>query len=87
MTTASIVVGFLLLLVAIIAVRDPGAGAHTVFLSNFFGAIAEQATATLRPKYGRQILALGLDSEPQARCRSALTNSTSPPRSVAYPSG
>ena len=32
---------------------DPGAGAHTGFLSRFFGTIAQQATATMRPKYGR----------------------------------
>ena len=32
---------------------DPNAGAHTGFLSKFFGTISQQATATLRPKYGR----------------------------------
>jgi hypothetical protein len=32
---------------------DPGAAAHTGFLSKFFATIAEQATASLRSKYGR----------------------------------
>lgn len=31
---------------------DPGAKAHTGFLSGFFDTISKQATATLRPKYG-----------------------------------
>lgn len=31
---------------------DPGAAAHTGFLSKFFGTIAQEATAALRPKYG-----------------------------------
>ena len=32
---------------------DPSADAHTAFLSNFFGTIAREATAALRPKYGQ----------------------------------
>jgi hypothetical protein len=32
---------------------DPAAKAHTQFLSEFFGKVATEATAALRPKYGR----------------------------------
>lgn len=32
---------------------NPSAKAHTEFLSKFFNRIATEATATLRPKYGR----------------------------------